>query len=260
MMPVPREPMKSKWDVLFSPAEFQALSPDALAGVVCVVFDVLRATSTMVTALANGAMEVVPVRSIEEAVGWRLHDPEVLLGGERGGVRISAALSGGVEFDLGNSPREYTREKVADRRVVMTTTNGTRALRACAGAQRTFVGALRNRAALAARLRDLKPGRLLLVCSGTGEESAMEDVLSAGALAAMVADVARDDARLGDGWRMALALYESARSNLAKALAETKNGLRLAAMEELAPDIEVCASLDDLEFVPWLDERGHVRI
>src|SRR5258705_11586116 len=104
--------MSTSLEVLFAPAEFAALEALDLSGAVCVVFDVLRATSSMVTALANGASAVVPVAEIPEALSIRERDPRILLAGERDGLRIQSDLTGGVPFDLGNSPREVTREKV----------------------------------------------------------------------------------------------------------------------------------------------------
>src|SRR6478735_9120305 len=101
--------MSETWiDVLFAPAEFAALGGRDLSGTVCVVFDVLRATSSMVTALANGASAIVPVSEISEALAARRDRPDLLLAGERGGVRIPANLTGGIPFNLGNSPLEVT--------------------------------------------------------------------------------------------------------------------------------------------------------
>jgi hypothetical protein len=101
------------------------------------VFDVLRATSSMVTALSNGAKAIVPVAGIPEALNFRSQKAEVLLAGEREGVRLPIELTGGIAFDLGNSPREFKREIVAGKTIVMTTTNGTRALRVCVSKLRT---------------------------------------------------------------------------------------------------------------------------
>src|SRR5580692_7380997 len=131
-------------EVLFTPAEFATLPQRDLSGTVCVVFDVLRATSTIVTALANGADAVIPVAEIPEALAAKRARPDLLLGGEREGVRIRADQTGGVDFDLGNSPREFTRERVAGRTIILTTTNGSRALRACAGARAVFAGSFLN--------------------------------------------------------------------------------------------------------------------
>src|SRR6185437_5993383 len=94
-------------EVLFTPADFAALKGRNLSETLCVVFDVFRATSSMVTALANGAEAIVPVSEIPEALAIKERAPGVLLAGEREGVRIDAALTGGTDFDLGNSPREF---------------------------------------------------------------------------------------------------------------------------------------------------------
>ena len=144
--------MASSLEVLFAPAEFAALGGRDLSPVVCAVFDVLRATSSMVTALSNGARAIFPVQEIAEALRLRQEHPAALLAGERHGVRIVAAQTGGVDFDLGNSPREFTRERVAGREIIMTTTNGTRALQSCRGARRILAGAFLNLDALAGHL------------------------------------------------------------------------------------------------------------
>src|SRR3954447_19181894 len=112
-------------EVLFTPADFAGLSKQDLGNTLCVVFDVLRATSTMVTALQNGASGILPVETIAEAVTAHASMPDALLAGERDGVRIDASLTGSVGFNLGNSPREFTPEAVKGRAIVMTTTNGT---------------------------------------------------------------------------------------------------------------------------------------
>src|SRR5262245_16769541 len=109
-------------EVLFSPAEYATLASRDLSQTTCVVFDILRATTTMLTALANGAREIIPVSEIPEALALRASDPKLLLAGERHGRRILAAQTGGPDFDLGNSPREMTPDRVRDRRIAITTT------------------------------------------------------------------------------------------------------------------------------------------
>src|SRR5262249_10980727 len=162
---------------LFTPADFSDLRKSDLQNTACVVFDVLRATSSMVTALANGAEAVQAVEEIPEALAVRKRQPGVLLSGEREGLRISVELTGSVAFDLGNSPREFVSEKVKGKTLVMTTTNGTRALRACATAQLLLASSFLNLTATANFIRSQKPDHLLLVCSGTFYEAAYEDVL-----------------------------------------------------------------------------------
>src|SRR5215467_11673354 len=100
-------------EVLFTPAEFEKLPQRDLSQTCCVVFDVLRATSSMVTALWHGAKAILPVEKISEALESRDRIPGALLAGERSGVRIGPELSGGVTFDLGNSPREFTSDIVS---------------------------------------------------------------------------------------------------------------------------------------------------
>src|SRR2546423_1168480 len=136
--------MAKKLEVLFTPAEFQMLRQRDLSNAICVVFDVLRATSSMVTALGNGAEAIMPVQQISEALEIKARQPDVLLAGERKGVRIEGKLSGGIPFDFGNSPREFTPEKVRGKRIVTTTTNGTRALRACAKARLALASSFLN--------------------------------------------------------------------------------------------------------------------
>src|SRR5438552_13535721 len=167
-----------KLEVLLSPVEFATLRNRDLGHTVCVVLDVLRATTSMVIALSNGAEAIIPVEEISEALAIRQQRPEVLLAGEREGVRIRADLTGGVEFDLGNSPREYTAQKVQGKTIVMTTTNGTRALRACAGAKTVLVGSFLNLRANYNWLQEHRPPHLLLVCSGTFDEACFEDTLA----------------------------------------------------------------------------------
>ena len=136
----------------------------------------------MTVALANGAERILPCATIGEAIAARESEPGLLLAGEREGQRITAEISGGTEFDLGNSPREMTRDVVAEKRMAATTTNGTRALKACTGSKAVWIGSFLNLTALGQAIRDANPKRLLLVCAGTGEASALEDALGAGAL------------------------------------------------------------------------------
>ncbi|MGA2854288.1 MAG: 2-phosphosulfolactate phosphatase, partial [Verrucomicrobiota bacterium] len=175
-------------DAILTPTELPALAKRDLRETVCVVFDVLRATSTIVTALHNGAKAIIPVSEISEALAFKnsefgvRNSKSILLGGERDGVKIRAAQTGGTDFDLGNSPREFTAEKVRGKTIVSTTTNGTRALRACVGAKTVLAGSFLNLGATAEFIKMLKPAEVLLVCAGTREHRADEDVLAAGAL------------------------------------------------------------------------------
>jgi 2-phosphosulfolactate phosphatase len=246
-------------DVLFTPADFLALKNRDLSGTVCVIFDVLRATSTMVTALANGAAGVTPVEGIPEALTIRKSAPEVLLTGERDGVRIPAGMASGIAFDLGNSPREFTPEVVRGRRIAMTTTNGTRALRACAQARVVLVSCFLNLGATAEFLGMSRPQDLLLVCSGTFEEAAYEDVLGAGALCDLVWDC-YGQGSVADSAQMARRLFLLERQDLPGAFSRSRNGRRLLAKPELREDVSYCAQTDKFHLVAEMDKEGVVRV
>ena len=250
--------MMKHLEVLFTPADFEALAQRDLRDTVCVVFDVLRATSSMVAALGNGAAALLPVETIPEALAARQRQPDVLLAGERDGVRIRAELSGGVEFDLGNSPREFTRERVAGRTIAMTTTNGTRALRCCAAARIILASSFLNLGATAGFIEREQPARLLVVCSGTFEEAALEDVLGAGALCELLWNNYRTGA-VTDSAQMAHSLFMLERGNLAQAFARSRNGRRLLSRSELRDDVAFCLRRDSVPLVATLDGLGYVR-
>ena len=243
-------------EVLFTPAEFRALHGRDLRETACVVFDVLRATSTIATALANGAAGVVPVSEIAEALVWRRRQQGILLAGERGGVRIRSAHASGGDFDLGNSPREFTREVVLGKTIVTTTTNGTRALRSCAGAKVVLAGAFLNLSATAAFLRRLDPEHLLLVCSGTGEDEAFEDTLCAGALAA---EFAADDACFSSSAERAVELWRQHGGDLAGAMQLSANAQRLLGMAELREDVAFCLRRDVFNLVAAMSHDGIIQ-
>lgn len=245
-------------EVTFTPAEFTALRQRDLRQTVCVVFDVLRATSTMVTALANGAREIIPVSEIAEAVALRQARPDLLLAGERDGIRILRHLTGGVDFDLGNSPREFTRERVAGRTIVMTTTNGTRALQACRGARRVLVGSFLNLGAVADWLARERPQDLLLVCSGTGEEAAYEDMLGAGALCDVVWTQYSGN-KVADSAQMARKIFQQGRGDLLQAVQSGRNARRLLALPELRDDVPLCLQRDVVNLLAEMTAEGVVQ-
>lgn len=245
-------------EVTFTPAEFDWLRQQPLDDTACVVFDVLRATSTIVTALARGAQAVRPVGSIADALAVRAADPAVLLAGERDGLRITAAQTGGVDFDLGNSPREYTAARVAGRRIVSTTTNGTRAFAACQGARHLLAGSFLNLSATARHLARLNADRVVLVCSGTGENVAFEDCLAAGALCERLRGL-NPQARFTDSASFAADLFAANQHDLPAALEKSTNARRLLAHPELAEDVAYCFAENLHPEVVAADAEGWLR-
>ncbi len=213
-------------DVALNPAEIALLPQRDLGGVTCVVFDVLRATSSMITGLANGAAEIFPVCTIEEAQALRERLPDAILGGERHGDRIPG-------FDIGNSPSEYGAS-VQGRRIITTTTNGTVALRACERAERVLVGAVLNIDALAREILARAPESVLMVCAGTFDTFALEDAYAAGALIEALQPVTQTDAALTV--RTMAAAYPEPLA----ALRVARNGQALAASGRTG-DVEWCA-------------------
>jgi 2-phosphosulfolactate phosphatase len=248
-----------KTETILSPAELPALARRDLRGTACVVFDILRATTTFVTALQNGVEKIIPVSEIAEAVALRKSQPNVLLAGERDGLKISAALSGGFDFYFGNSPREFTPAKVRGQTIVSTTTNGTRALRAGAGAKTVLAASFLNLAATANFLNQMQPEEILLVCAGTGEGVALEDVLAAGALADLL--TARKDARriITDSTAVALQTFLQVKNHLAAALAGSQNARRLLAIPELHDDVAFCSQCDIFNLVAEMKTDGAIR-
>jgi len=243
-------------DAILTPSELPALAKRDLRDTACVVFDILRATSTFVTALHHGAAAIIPVAEIPEALAVKKTKPDVLLGGEREGVRIRGAQPGGIDFDFGNSPREYTREKVAGRTIVSTTTNGTRALRACAGAKAVLAGSFLNLSVTAEFIRSQRFENILLVCAGTHDSAALEDVLAAGV---MCEALSNDPDTLSDAAQTAFHAFIGVRDDLALAIFHSRNARRVAAIPELQADVAYCLQRDVYPFVAVMDKDGRIR-
>ena len=206
-----------------------------LAGATVVVIDVLRATTTISAALANGAREIFPCVDLDQARQLAAGlEPRPLLGGERQGLKIDG-------FDLGNSPAEYGPDVVAGRQIVFSTSNGTRAMAATAGAGRVLLGAFVNYSSLLQMLQeDENPVHLL--CAGTNGEITQEDLLLAGALVEGLSEegkVPANDAALTamQAWR---ALPEE---NLVHALQESHGGKNLQQLD-FHEDIALAAERD----------------
>ncbi len=255
---------------------------ETLAESAVVVIDLLRASTSICWALANGARDVRPFAEVDDLLraAAELGRANVLLGGERGGVRIAG-------FDLGNSPAEYTPERVAGKSVLITTTNGTRALWHARLAKRIVVGCANNRAAVAAALRDADEVHIL--CAGTDGEPSAEDELAAGAIADAIlkfhsepegvsprsakesgADshsaqlrghVFEERAPSGSlpelvAWQELLLAAEAAgrspSEQFALTLAEIKHGQTLLRLG-FGDDLPRCAALDVLDVVPEFD-------
>ena len=226
---------------------FQAGEPAALDMVerTVVVIDVLRTTSTMVEALVNGAYGVYPAASTEEAIELvsSLGRDDTLLCGEYKGLMVDG-------FDLGNSPREFSAKAVADKWLVMNTTNGTRAFRMAEGADRVLACCLLNLDAVVDAVAGVE--ELVVVCAGRGGTFAVEDALCAGTLIRRLRD-RHPEMELNDAGSAALKLTHRLRVDVAF-LARTKAGQRLIEIG-LRDDLKHCAQLDRYRVVPKMEDR-----
>jgi 2-phosphosulfolactate phosphatase len=224
---------------------WRLIEAEALPGATAVVIDLLRASTTIVYALGAGARCVVPCEEVEEArlVAERVPPSERVLGGERKSVLIPG-------FDLGNSPRDYTRERVGGKTVIFTTTNGTRALRASAGAARVVVGCFANFAAMVRAVRGAE--KVVVCCGGVSGGVCTEDAICAGAF---VEALAGRGFLPDDSARIARDLWAGAQGRMAAALAESQGGRNVAGAG-LGGDLVDCARVDTHTVVPELDVRG----
>lgn len=223
-----------------------------IAGKPVIVVDILRATTTIITALANGARAVIPAAASDEAarIAQNLERGSVLLTGERRLEPISG-------FDLGNSPREMTADVVSGKTLVMSTSNGTPAIQAAEAGAPVFIGAALNFSAVVAAAAPLveEQGEVSILCAGRERGFALEDAYAAGRFAQALLPpggrrkVALNDAavaalelikRYGDRWKRAVSASAAARDLVTKGYKE---------------DIVIATGADRYDFVPIYAER-----
>lgn len=223
-------------ETVVSPALFH-LYEEGLANKNVVVIDILRATTTICVAFAHGAAEILPVANPEDAaslqaLGW-------IAAAERHGVTVSG-------FDLGNSPQDFTRERVAGQRIAITTTNGTRALQMSQGARSVFVGSFLNIDLLCERLVS-DQSDVLLFCAGWKDKFNLEDTLFAGAVAHRLARAGfttTDDATHAAG-----DLYQLAAPDLSGYLQKASHVNRFKSLH-IETDLDVCLRLNQAAVLP----------
>jgi 2-phosphosulfolactate phosphatase len=211
-----------------------------------VALDVLRATSTIVTALYNGATEVIPVQEYDEALNLvrSLGRNGCLLGGERKGLKIEG-------FDLGNSPLEYTREQVEDKKIILCTTNGTKTIKAFQNVSEVLIGSYLNMGRLVEYLIE-EPQDTTIVCSGREGALCLEDLACAGMIIRLATELVKAD--LTDAAKVALfTAKQNSRVNLVKFISQTEHGnyLKSIGMEE---DLKVCTALNSAPIIPRFHE------
>ncbi len=220
------------------------IRPDLTAGKTVVVIDVLRASSVMITALANGARSFVPVQTVEEAKerATRFPPEEVILAGERDTRLIEG-------FSLGNSPLDYTKERVSGKIIIMTTSNGTQALNSIEGAERVLIGAFLNINALVLAIEKSK--EVVLICSGTNNTFSMDD----GMCAAMITDelMKKTPVTLTDFALTLHKAYQTKKEGLRKLLAGCYH-LNLLIKNGFEGDVDYCLQVNKYGIVPEMKE------
>jgi 2-phosphosulfolactate phosphatase len=231
------------------------VTPADVQGRVVLVIDVLRASTTVAVALANGAKAVIPFESSDEVVdrAKQFERDDVLLAGER---RMHAIPG----FDLGNSPREYTREVVGGKTVLLTTTNGTVALAGIQGARDVVVASYVNYSAVSAMIRAAARGAsdVSIICAGRERQFALEDAACAGrytrAVTKRLANV-----RLNDAAKACTLMDRRYGDRLDRLFEDSEHGRALAEAGYSA-DLAVCAAVDAHPVIPIYQDRQITKL
>ncbi|MGH7508267.1 MAG: 2-phosphosulfolactate phosphatase [Gemmatimonadales bacterium] len=235
-------------DVAFTP---EGLRPAEVHGRTVFVVDILRATTAMCAAMCHGAKAMIPVDSTEEALrlAQTIGRSGVLLAGEKNCLRIPG-------FHLGNSPLEMTESAVRGKTIIVTTSNGTRALLACQGADSVYPAAAANLSLAAERAREAvdSGSRVLIVCAGRGGEFAIEDAYCAGRLVAATLSDRRPRPGLGDAAIASLDLVKRYGDGWQRPLARSRAGRELIRLG-FRSDVDDAARVDAYPVLPQFHER-----
>ena len=239
-------------DVFFGPA---GLTASDVAGRVVVVIDVLRASTSIATALANGARAVIPVDSTEEVVNRAkaFARSEVKLAGERQMRPIPG-------FDLGNSPREFSREVVEGKTVLLSTTNGTAAIASLQGPRDVVIGSYVNFSAVLAMLRAALRGGtdIAILCAGRDKQFSLEDAACAGRFAHH-AMRRRTDVAVNDAAFASMLIDRRYSDNLMRLFSASAHG-RALSEAGYGDDLTDCAAIDSFPIIPIYQDRQITKL
>lgn len=221
------------------------VSANHISGSTVIIVDVLRASSSIITAVMNGANRIVPASDPGEAaaLALRLGAKECVLAGERGGLRIQ-------DFDLGNSPAEFNAKAVRDKTVIMSTTNGTEAIKSMASAKTILIGAMINRTAVARRAAELGDD-VIIVCAGTTGHIGADDLCAAGAIAEAINAACTKPVEATDITMVCCMVYADWREGRAD-LSVTEHYSHLVRLG-FEDDVKYCFTQDVTDCVPVCD-------
>jgi 2-phosphosulfolactate phosphatase len=235
-------------DVFFTPA---GLTPAEVQGRAIFVIDILRATTTMCAALSHGAKAIIPVASTEEALrlSQTIGSTDVILAGEQNCLKIPG-------FQLGNSPLEMSEVTVRGKTIIVSTSNGTKALLACQGAQSVYPTAAVNLSAAAEKARELRESDqpVAIVCAGREGAFSLDDSYCAGRLVAATLGDRRPRRGLNDAAIACLDLVRRYGDNWRRPLAYSRAGRELIRLGFRA-DLLDAARLDAYPVLPHFHER-----
>jgi len=212
-------------------------------GKTSVVIDVLRATTVIVTALKNGAREIIPVSTVDFAmkVSGNVFGNQTIIGGERNNKKVEG-------FNLGNSPLEYTPDVVTGKSIILYTTNGSKAIVKAKFSENLFICCFHNLPAVANHLITLDKD-VEIICSGENGNFNLEDAICAGRLLSEIEKV-NENIEISDSGKVCLILNKSLGKNIAKMLKDTEHGKNLIE-SGFAQDIKVCAQYGITDTIPF---------
>jgi len=219
---------------------------------VIVVIDALRCCSTIVTALANGATCVIPVKTILEARRLKKKYPEFVIAGERKGLKPKG-------FTLGNSPLEFSPRNVGGRGIILTTTSGTKAIFLSEKGKWVLIGAFLNARAIAEAsltIAEKEKTGISLVLAGKEGQFSLEDFLCGGAIAE---SFSTGRVKLSDAVVAALLSFKGAHGSLNKVIQQGSHAQYLE-KKSFENDVEFCSKMNIFNIVPFLEEERIVPL
>ncbi len=231
--------------------EFLAKDSEKAAkrGDLIIIIDALRCCSSIVTALANGAEAIIPVKTLREAYKIHARNPEYLLAGERGGLKPRG-------FDLGNSPLEYTGERVHGKTILLTTTSGTTAITLSRNSKWVLIGSFLNARYVAEKAFAISKSENLnisIIQSGTKRKFSLEDFICAGAI---IARLPHNAITLSDAALASLLAFEHVENDLYAAIVRSEHSRKLIELGFMK-DIKFSCQMDLFKVTP-VYKRGKI--
>ncbi|SMO69711.1 2-phosphosulfolactate phosphatase [Gracilimonas mengyeensis] len=228
-------------DVFFS---LQAFQEEELRGKTAVIIDVLRASSSIATAIHNGAKKVIPVADMSDAmkIATTMDQKDYLLCGEKNGIKIDG-------YQLGNSPAEYGPDVVKDKTLIFNTTNGTKAIKKASLANEVLVGTFLNQQSIINALQG-REGEVALICSGWRGRISIEDILFAGSMLHTICE-GNLPAAAKDGAKVAFGLFQKYGDDIEQAIRESDYAKRLADVVS-SEDLAFCCKVNEFDVLPGM--------